>query len=75
VIPLYRFYSACGTVVAKYSLPQFLGVGHRLVSGGTIDARYWVPVEDLWPFAARRPTLPQQLYGFGSHLITLIYDP
>jgi len=72
VLPLYRFYSACSAVVAKYSLPQFLGIERLLVTSGMIDARYWVPVEDLWPFASRRPKLPQELYGFGSHLVTLI---
>ena len=73
VKPLHRFYSACGAVVAKYSLPRFLGIERRSVPGGVIDARYWVPVEDLWPFTSRKPALPQELYGFGSHLITLIY--
>ncbi len=74
VNPLYRFYSACSAVVAKYSFPKFLGIERRSVSGGVIDARYWVPVEDLWPFASKRPALPQELYGFGSHLITLYTD-
>jgi len=74
---LYKFYLYCGAITAKYSFPQYLGIkAAQVASGGTIDPWYWIPIEDVYPLRAfRSATLPQEIYGAGSHaMMFVIYE-
>lgn len=74
ILILSEFYSLFSSITSKYAFPQVLGIKYKNLGYGKIDARYWVPIEDLYPILEKTSGgIPQEIYGLGSQIITLFY--